>query len=256
MTDGPMTTAADSFAPTPPSDGWRYFDRIYCITLAERPDRTQHARRQFEQVGLTHRVEFVAVPKHPTNSEQGIFESHQLCLRQGLEAAAQTILIFEDDILFAGYSPRKLDALVRFCREDPTWQALFLGCFISRSRPTRYPGVIRVRYRCTTHAYAVRRPFAEQLIGLPWRGVAYDDAIRALDHPHLYAASPSFAFQSDAPTANDARRGLDRMRRLLGGMHRLQKLNHLLHRHRRLIILAHLVAVALIVWAVWVWRSG
>ena len=43
--------------------GWAYFDRVYCISLEERPDRRAEATAQFTAVGLLSRVEFVIVKK-------------------------------------------------------------------------------------------------------------------------------------------------------------------------------------------------
>ena len=79
---------------------WEYFDKFYCISLNERSDRREDAKIQFEKIGLSDKVEFVIVKKHPHNSEQGIFESHMSCVKKGILAGANHIVIFEDDILF------------------------------------------------------------------------------------------------------------------------------------------------------------
>ncbi len=81
-------------------DIWSFFDKIYCISLDERSDRREQTRKQFADVGLSQRVEFVIVAKHPENQEKGIFQSHMNCLVRGLEAKARHILIFEDDVFF------------------------------------------------------------------------------------------------------------------------------------------------------------
>ena len=67
-----------------PANDWRAFDRIYCISLNNRPDRYETAQAQFQRVGLGGLVEVTLVDKHPTNSELGIFESHMACLRTAL----------------------------------------------------------------------------------------------------------------------------------------------------------------------------
>ena len=53
-------------------DYWEYFDKIFCISLAERPDRQENAKIQFARVGLAGKVEFLIVPRHPRDCEQGI----------------------------------------------------------------------------------------------------------------------------------------------------------------------------------------
>ena len=67
---------------------WDFFDAVYCISLAGRPDRRKTAGRQFKTVGLLDRVEFVIAQKHLTDNEQGIYESHMTCIEKGLAAGA------------------------------------------------------------------------------------------------------------------------------------------------------------------------
>ena len=74
---------------------WEFFDKIYCISLNERADRREEAKRQFGKIGLLERVEFEIVEKHPHNIEQGIFESHLGCLEKGIRAGADAIAVFE-----------------------------------------------------------------------------------------------------------------------------------------------------------------
>src|SRR5512147_2256233 len=91
--------------PPETSSSWAFFDRVYCISLDERPDRRQEAERQFRRVGLEGRVEFVVVPKDPVDPERGIHSSHMECFRRGIRAGARTMLIFEDDIVFDRFDP-------------------------------------------------------------------------------------------------------------------------------------------------------
>src|SRR5579859_6993752 len=69
---------------SPTSDLWGFIDRIYCINLSTRPDRKRSAQAEFDGVGLGERVELITVEKHPTDTEQGIYEAHAACLREGL----------------------------------------------------------------------------------------------------------------------------------------------------------------------------
>jgi hypothetical protein len=111
-------------------NGWDFFDRIYCISLEEREDRRQAARASFAKVGLTGKVEFVLVQPHPSNIEQGMYESHMTCLRKGLEAGAESIVVFEDDVIFDRFNAELFDQCVRFLRENPKWKVLLLGALI------------------------------------------------------------------------------------------------------------------------------
>jgi glycosyl transferase, family 25 len=227
------------------AESWSYIDQIYCISLTQRSDRRERAQQEFDRIGLGRRVRFFLVDGHPHDSEQGIFESHLACLRAGLATGAQTILIFEDDVMFRRFSPRVLGQAIRFMKSDPDWHIFFFGCFVWSSKKLPFDSVLRVRYRCTAHAYVVSRPFAEKLVQMHWRGAAYDDLLSNLNDPNFYACYPSFAFQSDSATDNSKLRRIDQARRLVGGLYRLQRWNEFSSRNLRTIVLVH-VAVALL----------
>ncbi|HEX4054722.1 MAG TPA: hypothetical protein VHX86_10700 [Tepidisphaeraceae bacterium] len=222
-----------------PAALWGHIDQIYCISLTQRSDRRQSAQQGFDRIGLNGRVQFVLVDGHPTNSEQGIFESHIACLRAGLAAGAQNILIFEDDVIFRRFSTRVLARAIRFMKSNADWQIFFFGCFVWSSQKTSFESVLRVRYRCTAHAYVVNRPFAEKLVEQHWREVAYDDLLSNMAGQHCYACYPAFAFQSASSTDNNNLRGIDRARRLVGGLYRLQRWNEFSSRHLRTLIWIH-----------------
>ena len=229
------------------SEPWQAFDRIYCISLAQRPDRYQSARCQFQRVGLADRVEFVIVDKHPTDSERGIFESHLACLRAGLAAHANRIVVFEDDILIRRFSPQRLRRAAHFMDCNPDWRLFFFGCFVNSSRKTPFPSVVKVSYRCTAHGYVVCREFAEKLVNIPWQGIPYDNLLRATAGDRVYAIYPAFAFQNASSTDNDNLRGVDRARRIFGGFRLLQQWNEFSARRIVPIIAAHVVLLLLII---------
>ncbi len=244
-----MTKSVDRMTPDHTTDPWSYFDRIFCITLKERPDRRAQAEAQFARVGLTGRVIFYVADRHPTDCEQGIFESHQACLRRGLAEGARRILIFEDDVLFEGFDPQRFAAALTFLDGQPDWQILFLGCLVKRSRATASPAVRAIAYGCLTHAYAVNRPCAETLAQHPWRGQPID-AVMAHLNQGFYACYPAFAFQSNAASDNYRLRRLDRFRRWCGGLRRIQKFNEFWHCRRTLLVILHIVGLAVLLWLV------
>ncbi len=232
------------------SDPWSFFDRIYCISLEEREDRRREAGRQFERVGLAGRVEFVIERKHPSDNEQGIYESHLKCFRKAVQADAHRIVIFEDDVLFDRFRREALADCVAFLSSAADWKILFLGCLVSGSRKTASPSVVKVRYSSLSHAYAIQRGFAETLLGLPWRQIPYDMLLRSLSREY-YAAYPLFAFQSNAASDNSRFRNLDRFRRMCGGLARIQKMNEWYHRHRPMVIGAHLLMIMILLLMLW-----
>lgn len=230
-------------------DVWSFFDRIYCISLNERPDRRAQAAEQFARVGLADKVIYMIVDRHPTDCEQGIYESHIICIRKALDDGARNILLFEDDVVFERFSPARLGAALSFLKRQPQWQALFLGCLVKNSRATQSPAIRKVDYRCLSHAYALNRGAAEQLVQKPWSGKPYDVILRALKDD-LFACHPTFAFQSNATSDNLRLLKLDRFRRLCGGLRRIQKINEWYHCHKRALVALHLAGLGVLLWLV------
>jgi hypothetical protein len=227
------------------TDGWDFFDRIYCISLEEREDRRKSAIASFSQVGLTGKVEFVIVKRHPSNVMQGMYESHMTCLRKGLEAGAKNIVVFEDDVIFERFDTERLRNCTEFLRQRPDWKVLLLGALLRSSKKTTNHCVQKVRYQSLGHAYALNWHYAEALAYQPWCGIINDTLFRPLIDD-VYAIYPMFAFQEDFASDNDKYRGLERFRRLLGGLKRIQKANEFYLRHKFGIYAAQVVVILLL----------
>lgn len=222
---------------------WDFFDRIYCISLEERTDRRQAAETSFAKVGLAGKVEFVLVKPHPSDREQGMYESHMTCLRKGLEAGAENILVFEDDVIFDRFNAMQFRQCINFLEQHPTWKVFLLGALIRSSRKTSNPFIQKVRYQSLAHAYALHRPYAETLAYQPWQGIVIDTIFRPLKDD-IYAVYPMFAFQNDFSSDNDEKyRGLERFRRLCGGLERIQKVNEFYQRHKFGVIVLHILTI-------------
>lgn len=224
-------------------NGWDFFDRIYCISLEAREDRRKAAAESFVKVGLTGKVEFVLVKPHPHNIEQGMYESHMTCLKKGLEAGAGNIVVFEDDVIFDRFDPEHFARCTTFLAEHPDWKVLLLGALIRSSRKTSNPFIQKVRYQSLAHAYALNRSYAETLAYRPWQGIVIDTLFRPLQDD-LYAVYPMFAFQNDFNSDNDKKyKGLERFRRLCGGLEKIQKGNEFYQRHKVAVITVHLLII-------------
>ena len=228
-------------------DYWEYFDKVFCISLDERADRREEARLQFDLVGLSDKVEFVVVKRHPVDCEQGIYESHMTCIKKGLQEDARNIVIFEDDVVFDRFSPDTMKNCIDFLSTDAGWNIMFFGCMVKTSKRTRNRSVLKVRFRSLTHSYVLNRRFAETLVNIPWQKIPFDDMLRDLKDDRMYAVYPSFAFQSNSRSDNQRYLALDKFRRVCGGLKRLQKINQLYNHRKVLFIVAHtLIAVSLI----------
>lgn len=210
-------------------DSWTFFDKIFCISIDTRSDRREHVKNQFAEIGLLDRVEFVIVTKHPTNQEQGIFESHMACLHKGLTAGSRHILVFEDDVFFQRYDPVALRRLCDYIDTKVRWNGLFLGCMTDGSARTENENLMKIDYRTLAHAYALNRPFAEKLVENGWQGIPFDEFLRQ-NQEDFYAIYPMCAFQGHLGTDNQ-RIAIDRIRRLFGGLPFIQRVNELYHNH-------------------------
>ena len=155
--------------PSTLTEHWDFFDKIFCISLAERADRRREAQTQFEEVGLSSKVEFYIVRKHPYDCEEGIFDSQLAFSKKGLHAGADTIVIFEDDIRFERFDPVVLKNGIDFLSSRTDWNVMFFGCLVSGSKRTENRSVLKVKYRSLTHAYVLNRRFAKNLAAQPWQ---------------------------------------------------------------------------------------
>lgn len=222
---------------------WQRIDRIYCISLADRKDRQANAEHQFSRVGLDGMVVFFLARRHPSDCEQGIFESHQTCLKMGMDGGARHILVFEDDVIFRKIDAQRLATCIDFFMNTDNCQILFLGCLASGSRATRTPGIRSIKYRCLTHAYLIKRSLAMQLAWVPWHKLPYDMVMQhIIDEP--FVLYPSIVFQNNSPSDNSRHRTIDAIRRLFGGLRFIQIANEHYHRFRMTIIVTHVAAIA------------
>ena len=142
-------------------------------------------------------------------------------------------------------APAGLKNCVDFLSGTDHWKALFFGCLVSNSKKTENRSILKIKYRCLTHGYVLNRQFAESLIKTQWQGAPYDDVLKNWP-AHFYAAHPAFAFQSNSRTDNNRNMGLDKFRRLVGGLGRIQKCNEFYHRHKVPIIAAHVIILYII----------
>ena len=224
------------------TNGWDFFDRIYCISLKEREDRRKSALKEFSKVGLADRVEFEIGERHSYNIEQGVYESHMMCLRKGLEAGAENIVVFEDDVEFDRFDPERLKSCTEFLRQHPEWKVLLIGALIRSSRKTANPCVQKVRYQSLTHAYALNRHYAETLAYEPWQGIINDTLFWQLTDD-VYAIYPMYAFQKNFTSDNYKYPTLVLIRHLLGGLKWIQKAIEFYQRYKFGVIAAHVIII-------------
>jgi hypothetical protein len=185
-------------------DLWSFVDRVYCISLVDRPDRAARAAAELHRVGLCRRVLFYRPHRHPTRVIEGIWESHRTVARHAREAGARTALVLEDDVAFAPWVGRRtLEAVAATMRTlPPDWTIFFLGHWPLRARFVS-PRLLRTASACA-HAYIASPRLLDWLAANPFSkenrereriaGGGIDASYARL--PEAYAFFPMLATQA------------------------------------------------------------
>jgi len=121
-------------------------------------------------------------------------------------------------------------------------ESLPYRCLILSSRRTSNPCVRKVLYQSLTHAYALNLAYE------PWQGIFNDTLFQPLTDD-VYALCPMCAFQKDFTSDNYKYPRLVLIRRLLGGLKRIQKAVEFYHRHKFWICAAHVLVILLALFA-------
>ncbi len=189
--------------------------------------------------------------KHPDNPEQGIFASHMHCLQKSLDARAENVLVFEDDVFFQKYNPRIIGAVSHTLQLVTNWNALFLGCMTSGSQKTGHKNLVQITYRCLAHAYALNRPFVQEIVQQTWSNIPFDEVLRRHNRD-FYAIYPMCAFQGPASSDNKTV-VIDRIRRICGGLLFIQKVNEFYQNNKFILYFSVIVLLALVVSVLILW---
>jgi len=161
------------------------FDRVVVLNLDRRPDRLTAFRSRvptdwpFCSVERVPAFDGSAIPRSeipawyaPDNKERyrgawGCFQSHLGVWQKALADGLDSVLVFEDDAVF---SPDFSARAITFAEHVPSdWDQIYFGgqhLQTDKTPPVRVnEHVVRGRNVNRTHAYAVRRPMMEFLIG-------------------------------------------------------------------------------------------
>lgn len=140
----------------------KYFDNIYVINLDKREDRWEHVQSELGKYDIeAERVSAVNGFKHPKRKEVnvnpgalGCSLSHIGVLEDAKENRYDSILVFEDDIVFERNFDRRFEDYYSQLPDD--WKMLYLGGN-HRKKPEKYSrNVSIVKKTLTTHSYALK----------------------------------------------------------------------------------------------------
>jgi len=136
---------------------WDYFDEIYCINLDHRTDRWEHAKKEFDSVGLLDKVKrFSAIKEN--DGRVGVIKSNLAIVKMAKDKGLKNVLIFEDDVHFLNNPVDSLEkAISQIGNLD--WWLFYLGAntheplqFFSKSRPNLL--ILKNAYAVHSMAYS------------------------------------------------------------------------------------------------------
>lgn len=208
---------------------WSFVDAVYCISLADRPDRAALAAQELHRVGLCRRVLFYRPDRHRSAVIEGIWESHRAVADHALRQGARTALILEDDAAFGRWvRPRTVAAVAAAMRTLPEdWMLYFLGHWPLRARFVRH-NVVRTRSGCA-HAYIASERLLRWLRETPFRKEARDRSRLVGGGIDASYANMERAFAHFPMLAVQAVRGSDHIA-FKKRKRRIRKLKHLVTR--------------------------
>ncbi len=177
-----------------------WFDRVYVINCAHRPDRLEETKKHLEETGMANNDWVHYYPAiigdwttHPAdwnsgNGAWGCLRSHQRILEDVLHArdgqhtlTLNNVLIMEDDVIFKENALEKLNAFMEDVPDD--WGQIYLGGQHRRDvKPTRLPNVVVGGSVNRTHAYAVNESTFTEFYRHISYATDYRDTNKHIDH--------------------------------------------------------------------------
>jgi GR25 family glycosyltransferase involved in LPS biosynthesis len=145
---------------------YTYFDKIYCINLEHRKDRQESSAKIFHDLNIP--VEFFYTTKLSQNPILGCFLSHIKCIKKAYDSGANTILIFEDDIIpTKGYDVKIITECIEFMKKNK-WEIFKFGFILHNIKDFIFAKKItnNIINFCgyTTHAYCLSRAGMERIL--------------------------------------------------------------------------------------------
>lgn len=142
------------------------FDAIVCINLDRRPDRWVRMYRRFEALGIAERVRRVSAVETPDNHHIGCALSHRRVIEQARRQGWNSVLVFEDDVLFLQGTIWLLRRAMAELNRQP-WTICYLGGIDWGRTFPRLDGCThleRVHHVTTTHALAYHHSIYDRLL--------------------------------------------------------------------------------------------
>jgi GR25 family glycosyltransferase involved in LPS biosynthesis len=177
-----------------------WFDRVYVINCAHRPDRLEETEKHLEETKMADNDKVIYYPAiigdwttcpadwGSGRGAWGCLRSHQRILEDVIHDRDErgrmncnNVLIMEDDVIFKDNPLERLNNFMEAVPED--WGQIYLGG--QHRRPTKRtedPNVIIGGSINRTHAYAVNQPTLTALYRHISYATDYRDSTKHIDH--------------------------------------------------------------------------
>jgi GR25 family glycosyltransferase involved in LPS biosynthesis len=149
------------------------FGHKVCINLDRRPERWERVQARFAAHGIggVERVSAVdgnaiAIPVHwrHTNGAYGCLRSHLQVVTEARRRGAESVLIFEDDVVFDDALQQKFAAAIENLPAD--WDMLYFGALHKDEPVPVTDALARLTRSNSTYAYALRNSVFDAFIEL------------------------------------------------------------------------------------------
>lgn len=178
------------------SDGFSYFDKIYCINLPSRKDRWQNCLIQFDKYKILNNLEKVdgIIYNNPyfnrkQNAHLGCWFSHYNVLKNVQKLNYNKILILEDDFVFK-VQPEEMNLKLTSCINElpQNWDLFYLGAYFVKG----YDYEAKVNY--SNNLYKANTAFCTHSICYSKSGI--DKMISAMEKAFLKLSSIPSNYES------------------------------------------------------------
>ena len=189
-----------------------FIDKVFVITLDSAHDRQERFKKNFSNWET---FEWFKASRHPTNSHQGCFESHQKCVEIAKKRSYKYIVILEDDAqLMPQVTWSQVEKSIEdFIKMDPSgWKYFMLGYLPIKTTKTDMPNVLDVNCAYNGQAYLVNVDNVEILkyeneldATLFCNNIHYLDLIKHVKLPektNVYASYPMLIRQEALESSN------------------------------------------------------
>lgn len=184
----------------------QFFPYQVCINLDKRQDRWERITARFAKNEISQVVRFPAVDGknleipslwRDSPGAYGCLRSHLTVVEQARNEARLSVLIFEDDAVFAPEFSAKFATYVKQLPGD--WDMVFFGGLHGQPLTKVADNVIRINHSLSTYAYALKNTIYEGFIELNRQALTVlDENTRTLQkHFNCYCFMPHLAWVED-----------------------------------------------------------